>query len=71
MQKLVYISNSRDYTEQKGVNENKYLLHINELLEKGWTVAQMNPQVVDVDPKLENYLHKETFVSFVILEKPE
>jgi len=41
------------------------------LLEKGWTVAQMNPQVVDVDPKLENYLHKETFVSFVILEKPE
>ena|GEM_PF-5360959 len=34
MQKLVYISNSRDYTEQKGVNENKYLLHINDIVGK-------------------------------------
>lgn len=71
MQKVVYISNSRDYTEQNDVNENKYLVHINKLLEEGWVVAQMIPHTVDVDPNLENYLHKETYVSFVILEKPE
>lgn len=70
MQKMVYISNSRDYTEQNDINENKYLVRINKLLEEGWTVSQMNPVVVAVDPKLENYLHKETLVSFVILEKP-
>ncbi len=31
----------------------------------------MNTQTVEVDPKLESYLHKETLVSFVILEKPD
>ena len=31
--KVVYISNSRDYTEQNDVNDNKYLAHINKLLE--------------------------------------
>ena len=71
MQKIVYISNSRDFTEQKDINDNKYLVRINKLLEEGWTVSQMNPYTVEVDPKLENYLHKETFVSFVILEKPQ
>lgn len=71
MQKVVYISNSRDLTEQNDINENKYLKRINKLLEEGWVVSQMNTQTVDVDPKLENYLHKETLVSFVILEKPE
>ena len=71
MQKVVYISNSRDLTEQNDINENIYLKRINKLLEEGWVVSQMNTQPVDVDPKLENYLHKETLVSFVILEKPE
>ena len=71
MQKIVYISNSRDYTEQKDINDNKYLVRINKLLEEGWTVSQLNPHTVDVDPKLDNYLHKETLVSFVILEKPD
>ncbi|MEI3579509.1 MAG: hypothetical protein V8Q30_05840 [Acutalibacteraceae bacterium] len=71
MQKVVYISNSRDLTEQNDINENIYLRRINKLLEEGWVVSQMNTQTVDVDPKLENYLHKETLVSFVILEKPE
>ena len=71
MQKIVYISNCRDYTEQRDINENKYLARINKLLEEGWTVSQMDPYTVEVDPKLENYLHKETFVSFVILEKHE
>ena len=71
MQKVVYISNSRDLTEQNDINENIYLKRINKLLEEGWVVSHMNTQTVDVDPKLENYLHKETLVSFVILEKPE
>ncbi len=71
MQKIVYISNSRDYTELNDINENKYLKRVNQLLQEGWTVSQMTPYTVDVDPKLENYLHKETFVSFVILEKSE
>ena len=71
MQKVVYISNSRDLTEQNDINENIYLKRINKLLEEGLVVSQMNTQTVDVDPKLENYLHKETLVSFVILEKPE
>ena len=71
MQKVVYISNSRDLTEQNDINENIYLKRINKLLEEGWVVSRMNTQTVDVDPKLENYLHKETLVSFVILEKPE
>lgn len=71
MQKVVYISNSRDLTEQNDINENIYLKRINKFLEEGWVVSQMNTQTVDVDPKLENYLHKETLVSFVILEKPE
>ena len=71
MQKVVYISNSRDLTEQNDINENIYLKRINKLLEEGWVVSQMNTQTVDVDSKLENYLHKETLVSFVILEKPE
>ena len=71
MQKIVYISNSRDYTEQNDINENRYLKRINKLLDEGWTISQMNPQTVEVDPKLEKYLHKETFVSFVLLEKPD
>lgn len=71
MQKVVYISNSRDFTEQNDVNDNQYLVRINKLLEEGRVISQLNPYTVDVDPKLESYLHKETFVSFVVLEKPE
>ena len=71
MQKVVYISNSRDMAEQTDVNRNPYLVHLNKLLEEGWVVSQMNTQTVEVDPKLEHYLHKETLVSFVILEKPD
>lgn len=51
MQKVVYISNSRDFTEQNDINENKYLKRINKLLEEGWVVSQMNTQTVDVDPQ--------------------
>ena len=71
MQKVVYISNSRDFTEQNDINNNQYLVRINRLLEEGWVISQMNTHTVDVDPRLENFLHKETLVSFVVLEKSE
>ena len=71
MQKVVYISNSRDFTEQNDINNNQYLVRINRLLEEGWVISQMNTQTVDVDLRLENFLHKETLVSFVVLEKSE
>lgn len=70
MQKLVYLSNSRDYTEQGNINENKYFTHVNELLDDGWKVAHMTHDVIEVDNS-QNPLHKETFVAFVLLEKDE
>ena len=54
MQKVVYISNSRDVTEQTDVNRNPYLVHLNKLLEEGWVISQMNTQTVEVDPKQEH-----------------
>lgn len=68
MQKLVYLSNSRDYNEQGNVNENKYFSHINGLLEKGWTVSNMTHDVIATDCD-QNQSNKETYVSFVLLEK--
>lgn len=35
MQKLVYLSNSRDYSEQGNINDNKYFAHVNGLLDQG------------------------------------
>ncbi len=52
MQKVVYISNSRDFTEQNDINNNQYLVRINRLLEEGWVISQMNTQTVDVDQGL-------------------
>ena len=69
MQKLVYLSNSRDYTEQGNINENKYFSHINKLLDQGWTVSHVTQNIVEVDNN-QNPAHKETFVAFVLLEKP-
>lgn len=70
MQKLAYLSNSRDYTEQGNVNENKYFIHINRLLDQGWKVAHVTDKVVEIDVN-QNLSRKETFVAFVLLEKPE
>ena len=70
MQKLVYLSNSRDYTEQGDINENKYFIHINELLGQGWKVAHMTPTEIAVDDR-ENPAHLETYVAFVLLERPD
>ena len=68
MQKLVYLSNSRDYTEQGSINENKYFTHINELLDQGWKVAHITHDVVEIDSGSEPS-RKESFVAFVLLEK--
>lgn len=68
MQKLVYVSNSRDYTEQGNINENKYFTHINRLLDDGWTVAHITPSAGGLD-NADNSLRKETFAAFVLLEK--
>ena len=70
MQKLVYLSNSRDYTEQGSINENKYFTHINELLDQGWKVSHVTPNMVAVDNS-QKPGQKETFVAFVLLEKPD
>ena len=69
IQKLVYLSNSRDYTEQGNINENKYFAHVNELLDQGWKVSHIAHNVVEVDS--DQPIHKETFVAFVLLEKQE
>ena len=68
MQQLVYLSNSRDYTEQGSINENKYFTHINELLDDGWKVAHITHNVVEIDSSNEPSC-KESFVAFVLLEK--
>lgn len=70
MQKLVYLSNNRDYTEQGNINENKYFTQINGLLDDGWQVAHITHSVVGIDDT-KNPSHKETFVAFVLLEKPD
>jgi len=70
MQKLVYLSNSRDYTEQGNINENKYFTNINGLLDQGWKVAHMTTNVIEVDHS-EKPAHKETVVVYVLLEKPD
>jgi len=76
MQKLVYLSNSRDYTEQKDVNENRYLTRINRLLEEGWHISTVLPNISSVEQvvelvKMEAPFHKETLAGWVILEKPD
>lgn len=70
MQKIVYLSNNRDYTEQGNINENKYFKQLNGLLDKGWTVSHITHNVVEVDDN-QKPSHKETFVAFVLLEKTD
>ncbi len=49
MQKLIYLRNSRDYTEQGNINENKYFTNINSLLDQGWQVAHITHDAVEID----------------------
>ncbi len=70
MQRIVYLSNSRDYTEQGDINENKYFTRVNKLLEEGWKVAHMTHDVLEIDSS-QNPVQKESFVAFVLLEKED
>ncbi len=70
MQKLVYLSNSRDYTEQGNINENKYFTQVNSLLEQGWKVAHITHDVVEIE-NAQKPSSKENFVAFVLLEKDD
>lgn len=70
MQKLVYLSNSRDYAEQNNVNDNKYFTHINDLLSKGWKVCNMTHDVITTE-LIQNGMRNETYFSFVLLEKSD
>ncbi|MCL2696782.1 MAG: hypothetical protein FWE74_01720 [Oscillospiraceae bacterium] len=71
MQKLVYLSNSRDYTEQGNINDNKYFAHINELLEQGWKVAHLTQNMIEITHGDQKPEKRETFAAFVLLEKPD
>ena len=70
MQKIVYLSNSRDYTEPGNINENKYFTHINELLDDGWKVVHITHNVVEINSGSEPP-RKENLVAFVLLEKDD
>jgi len=67
MQKLIYLSNSRDYTEQGNINENKYFTNINGLLDQGWQAAHITHDAVEIDDS-QNPSRKETFAAFVYLK---
>lgn len=70
MQKLVYLSNCRDFTEQENINENKYFTYANSLLDQGWTVTHISHHAVNADATEQPY-RKETLMAFVLLEKEE
>ena len=72
MQKLVYLSNSRDYTEQGDINENQFFKRINELLDQGWIVSHLTPNAVKIfNANAQKADQRETFAAFVLLEKPD
>ena len=70
MQKLVYLSNSRDYTEQGNINENQYFKHVNELLNQGWKVSSLTQNLVEI-ANSQKPKQNETFAVYVLLEKPD
>lgn len=81
MQKIVYLSNCRDFTNQCNINENNQFTHINELLEQGWNVAELTTNnfplthgwnFSDFSDETKGNLkpeHRETFAAYVLLEK--
>lgn len=70
MQKMVYLSNNRDYTEQGDVNENKYFARLNEMLEHGWKVSHITPNTVAID-NANDPSRKESFSALILLEKDD
>jgi len=71
MQKLAYVSNSRDFGEQKNVNDNGYMKRVNEMLEQGWRVSAMTPNVIGMKREGDHKTNAETFAIYVLLEKEE
>ena len=71
MQKLVYVSNCRDFTNQTDINDNQFLARINGLLEQGWKVTNLTPNGVTIDSDKVEPHQRETFAVFVLLEKPD
>ncbi|MCL2842113.1 MAG: hypothetical protein FWE28_01420 [Oscillospiraceae bacterium] len=75
MQKLIYISNNRDYAEQGNINENQYFKEVNKLLEQGWAVSSVKlPNLYEIqqtqEPTKERF-HLETLAGVIVLEKPD
>lgn len=70
MQKIVYLSNGRDYTSEDDINENRYFTRVNQLLEDGWKVSHMTHNVLGLDSS-QNSIRKESLVALVILEKDD
>jgi len=75
MQKIVYISNDRDFTQQKNINENRYFKEVNELLEQGWIISPMSlPNLFEIERSQElikEPFHMETLAGIIVLEKPD
>lgn len=70
MQKVVYLSNTKDFTMQKNISENRHFKNLNEWLDKGWTVAQpINGMTVNNATMNDDAEMAETFAAFVVLEK--
>jgi len=70
MQKIVYLSNSRDYTAQDDVNENRYFTRVNKLLEEGWRVSHFTHDILGTDSS-QNPARNESLVSLILLEKED
>jgi len=75
MQKIVYISNNRDFTEQKNINENQYFKEVNALLEQGWTISSIElPNLFEIErtqEPIKEPFHMETLAGVIVLEKPD
>lgn len=67
---MVYLSNSRDYTEQGNINENKYFANVNNLLDDGWKVTHITQGILKSN-QCQNISPAESFVAFVLLEKED
>ena len=68
MQRLLYISNSRDFSEQGNINENKYFVEINEYLANGWMLETLTVNASNII-NTEKPGQQESFAAFALLKK--
>jgi len=68
MQRLAYLSNTREYAEKGDVNKNQYFKNANGLLGVGWKVANITPNIAEIGNK-QKTMYEETFAAFAVLEK--